>query len=101
MVFLDFDDTLIPSRIYRLFAHDLHIDIFEYLSKSSMKKLQETIINTMETIRKENATESDDIVFSIVSNATQKWLDYLLKGSKDKNITSRLPILSLVQSGDV
>jgi len=94
MVFMDFDDTLIPSRIYRLFAHDMNIDITEYLSKSLIKRLQETIIATLKMIKKENSTENDHIVFSIVSNATTKWLDYLLKGDKDKKITSRLPILN-------
>lgn len=94
MVFMDFDDTLITSRIYRLFAHDMSIDITEYLKNSLIKKLQETIIATLKTIIKDNETENDRIVFSIVSNATNKWLNYLLKGDKKKNISSRLPLLS-------
>ncbi len=53
LVILDFDDTLIPSRMYRLFANNFSIDIFQLFSMTKMRKLQNTIINTLEQIRKQ------------------------------------------------
>eukprot|EP01083_Nonionella_stella_P221827 792134_1 len=77
MVFLDFDDTLFPSRMYQLFANHLSIDIFELFSHSTILKLQHTIIECIDTLRK----QMRHIVFSVVSNASQSWLDYMFNRS--------------------
>eukprot|EP01084_Bolivina_argentea_P040938 75546_1 len=94
MVFLDFDDTLIPSKLYRLFANNLSIDIFELFSESKIIKLQNQIIESIEHIRYQYNNNNQLVKFCVVSNASQKWLDYMFNGSISHCISSRIPILN-------
>eukprot|EP01084_Bolivina_argentea_P117330 208379_1 len=94
MVFLDFDDTLIPSRMYQIFSNYLSIDIFAPFMKSKLSKMQAHVIECIDSIRLQYAKHhDDDIQFCVVSNANQSWLDHMLKGSAVHNIPSHLPIL--------
>eukprot|EP01084_Bolivina_argentea_P040936 75543_1 len=92
MVILDFDDTLIPSRMYQLFANNFSIDIFQLFSMTKMRKLQNTIINALEQIRKQYENNGESIEFCIVSNAQKQWLDYMFNGSESHFVSSRIPI---------
>eukprot|EP01084_Bolivina_argentea_P203036 346816_1 len=58
-----------------------------------MKTLQNIIICALEQIRKQYENNCQSIEICVVSNAHQKWLDYMFKGSKEHFISSRIPIL--------
>eukprot|EP00484_Ammonia_sp_Unknown_P022769 CAMPEP_0197030396 /NCGR_PEP_ID=MMETSP1384-20130603/9637_1 /TAXON_ID=29189 /ORGANISM="Ammonia sp." /LENGTH=382 /DNA_ID=CAMNT_0042459731 /DNA_START=29 /DNA_END=1177 /DNA_ORIENTATION=+ len=100
MIFMDFDDTLCSSRLYRLFSNDLSIDLFRLLERTEMRRLQNLIIRSMEHMKGElhdsEKSESEQpnlIRFAVVSNASDKWLKAMLKGSPEEKIPPRLPIL--------
>ena len=103
MVFLDFDDTLIPTTLRQWLYKPLGIDIFKLLSSTQHKKLQYTIIKAIDTIiqhiYKQYHEYDHKIKFCIVSNANQSWLDYMFNPqtilSNDRSFkNSRLSLLS-------
>eukprot|EP00484_Ammonia_sp_Unknown_P006358 CAMPEP_0197054722 /NCGR_PEP_ID=MMETSP1384-20130603/48720_1 /TAXON_ID=29189 /ORGANISM="Ammonia sp." /LENGTH=93 /DNA_ID=CAMNT_0042488011 /DNA_START=23 /DNA_END=301 /DNA_ORIENTATION=+ len=50
MVFLDFDDTLIPTTMHQFFRKALHIDLLSLLKRTEITELQMAIIETIEQI---------------------------------------------------
>ena len=100
MVFLDFDDTLIPTTIRQTIVRNLGIDIFGLLLTTELKKLQYTVIQGIEKIRKHCYREyhslKHEVKFCIVSNAKQKWLDFMFDGVPKENIPPKLSILGIL-----
>eukprot|EP01083_Nonionella_stella_P073559 199035_1 len=74
MVFIDLDNTLIPSRMRRIIQSQLGFDIFLTLSSTLLKRLQYSIIKTLDritTIIKQNYQQP---IIAIVSNANRQWI---------------------------
>eukprot|EP01084_Bolivina_argentea_P129801 229214_1 len=84
MVFIDFDDTLIPTTIRQTLCRNLGIGLFDLLLTTELKKLQYSIIKSVEKIRQHLFREfhllDHEVRFSIISNAKQKWLDFMFDG---------------------
>ena len=97
MVFLDFDDTLIPTTMRQTIVRNLGIDIFGLLLNTELKKLQYSVIKSIEKIRKHCYRRynlfNHEVRFCIVSNAKQKWLDFMFDGVPKQDITPKLTIL--------
>ncbi len=72
------DNTLIPSRIRKVIQQQL--DIFDILSSSLLKTLQFSITKAIDTIK----NQKKPIIIAVVSNASMKWLNQLLKYSQDQ-----------------
>eukprot|EP01084_Bolivina_argentea_P311532 539284_1 len=96
MVFIDFDDTLIPTSIRQKLVDLCKVDIFELLWSTEMKKLQYSIIRSLEKIRyhirASNGSLTNEVRFCVVSNCLQKWLDFMFI-PKHRQSPAKLPVL--------
>ena len=92
MVFLDLDNTLIPTRMGSIFQHYFDIDLFSLLPQSLLKRLQYSIIRAIEIIKLSLQKQNKKVIFAIVSNAKTVWLDAMLK----YNSTGHSAVFSLL-----
>ena len=95
MIFIDFDDTWIPTKLFTFLRRNYCINIFELLSLTEMTTLQNTIIGTLENVKKQCIANNEDVEFCVVSNAAQDWLDDMFQGRQigDERGNSYLPAL--------
>ena len=91
MVFLDLDNTLIPTRMQNIIDNIFGINIFETLSSTLLKKLQYSIIKAINKIKTTLQRQNKFVIIAIVSNAKGEWVDQALNGT-----APIFPILSLV-----
>eukprot|EP01084_Bolivina_argentea_P316536 548717_1 len=94
MVFVDLDDTLIPTRIMKMMGNNLGINIFDTLSSTLLKKLQYSIIKTIAKIKSILQEQNQQIMISIVSNAKTLWIETLLKHIQNNSSVPKFPILA-------
>eukprot|EP01084_Bolivina_argentea_P100750 180783_1 len=98
MVFIDLDDTLIPTTIRNSIRLNFGFELFKIMDT---KTLQCDIINSLNKMRKiiHKYQSNDRIRFALVSNASTEWIDdvihsenakfpVLAKYLKDNNIQS-------------
>jgi len=90
MVFLDFDDTIIPTTLHQFFRKDLHIDLLSLLKRTEIYELQTAIIETIEQIKNDFAENNEHVHFAVISNGDQKWLELMLKGSNNRQSQKRV-----------
>ena len=76
VIFLDLDDTLIPTTLRSILKQNFDIDMFQFMIKSSLKDLQSHILKALESIQDSIFTKSpdNDVILAVVSNANSKWL---------------------------
>eukprot|EP01083_Nonionella_stella_P252235 869329_1 len=89
MVYIDLDDTLIPTTIRNSIRTNYGFDLFNFMNT---KKLQSDIINTLEKVKStiKQHTINHFIKFAVVSNASSQWI-YDMIG---KHKSTKFPILS-------
>eukprot|EP01083_Nonionella_stella_P047375 126781_1 len=85
MIFIDCDDTLIPSKIHRYLQKNFGIDIFNLYQRTMLKQFQYDIIYAIEAIKEIFITEyAEEIKIGIVSNASSKWLNATINNKSER-----------------
>ena len=93
MVFLDLDNTLIPTKMASIFQHYFNIDLFSSFPQTLLRRLQYSIIKAIEIIKLSLQKQNKNVIFSVVSNAKSIWLDVMLKYNPT-GVSAIFPILS-------
>ena len=77
MVYIDLDDTLIPTTIRHSLRFNFGFELFKIVDTS---KLQSDIISSINKIKYilNKRNPSNQTYFYLVSNATQDWIDDML-----------------------
>ena len=84
MIFVDCDDTLIPSKIHRYLCKNLAIDIFTLYQRTMLKQFQYDIIYAIEKIKEVfDQQYNEEIKIAVVSNASSKWLNHTINNKND------------------
>eukprot|EP01084_Bolivina_argentea_P125549 222426_1 len=92
MIFIDCDDTLIPSKLHRYLYRHLGIDIFNLYKHTMLKQFQYDIINAIEAIKQTFTSQyNEEIKIAIVSNASTRWLNVTINNTSEN---AYFPILS-------
>lgn len=91
MVFLDLDNTLLPTRMDQILRTQTGMNIYESCA-SSLQQLQHCIIAAIDKIRDAIKIKNKKLVVAIVSNANAGWIREHL--SPDLRSTG-LPILGM------
>eukprot|EP01083_Nonionella_stella_P297102 1009149_1 len=82
MVFIDLDNTMIPSRMHKVIHYQLGFDIYRTLSSTLLKKLQYSIIKALDHIRIVIEQKyHQQACFAIVSNANSEWIRHRIEYS--------------------
>lgn len=82
MVFLDLDNTLIPTRMDQILRLQAGLDVYQTCT-SSLKQLQHSIIAAISRIKATIEDQNEKVVISIVSNANKKWIKEHLSTDPD------------------
>jgi len=79
MVFLDLDNTIIPTRLHQVLGAYMNIDIWSKFTAPLFKTLEESIISTIKRIRQTIEDQNQKVVVAVVSNADTIWIEQCLK----------------------
>ena len=89
MVFLDLDDTLIPTTIRNSLRLNFGFELFKIVDTT---KLQSDIISSLNKIKESlsHHNPSNPIYFFLISNVTKAWIDDMLNSKH-----AHFPILGM------
>ena len=78
MVFLDLDNTMIPTRLHQVLSGTFGIDIYSTFTASLFAKLEENIISAITKIKETIENDNHRVVMAVVSNANIPWIQQCL-----------------------
>ena len=87
MVFLDLDNTLLPTRMDQILGIQTGMDVYQ-ACKPSLKQLQHSIICAIAKLKSTIESKNEKMVICIVSNANKRWIrDHLSSLPDSKGFT--------------
>jgi len=78
MVFLDLDNTIIPTRLHQVLNSYFGIDIYAPFSAPLFSKLEDNIIAAIRKIKSTLQNDHHRAVIAVVSNANTAWIEQCL-----------------------
>lgn len=77
-MFLDLDNTFIPTRLQQVLSGTFGIDIYAEFTKSLFDKLEENIISALTKIIETIEGDNQRLVMAVVSHANTMWIQQCL-----------------------
>ena len=92
MVFLDLDNTIIPTRLQQIFQTNFGIEVYSPFTLSLFNKLEENIIAAIKEIKQTIEDKDQRVVMAVVSNADCAWIQQCLGTETPQNKLKDGPI---------